>query len=109
MKLNVFPRGQVTSPGRVIVRNSRQHAKLRRLQHTRCDLHSQHLEARLPLAISAVFQAERAKLLRGEDRKSTRLNSSHSQISYAVFCLKKKKHSGLECHSGSIEPNLSSD
>src|SRR2546430_6780349 len=29
--------------------------------------------------------------LRGADRKSTRLNSSHSQISYAVFCLKKKK------------------
>src|SRR2546428_8723913 len=30
--------------------------------------------------------------LRGErDRKSTRLNSSHDQISYAVFCLKKKK------------------
>src|SRR5258708_31932971 len=29
-----------------------------------------------------------------EDRKSTRLNSSHQIISYAVFCLKKKKH----CH-----------
>src|SRR2546427_960078 len=29
--------------------------------------------------------------LRERDRKSTRLNSSHSQISYAVFCLKKKK------------------
>src|SRR2546427_4910606 len=29
--------------------------------------------------------------LRQPDRKSTRLNSSHSQISYAVFCLKKKK------------------
>src|SRR2546430_2283486 len=28
---------------------------------------------------------------RRQDRKSTRLNSSHSQISYAVFCLKKKK------------------
>src|SRR2546430_13014649 len=28
---------------------------------------------------------------RSPDRKSTRLNSSHSQISYAVFCLKKKK------------------
>src|SRR2546430_6048545 len=27
-----------------------------------------------------------------EDRKSTRLNSSHSQISYAVFCLKKKEY-----------------
>src|SRR5688572_32707323 len=34
-----------------------------------------------------------ADLLGGDqvDRKSTRLNSSHSQISYAVFCLKKKK------------------
>src|SRR2546430_3631280 len=29
------------------------------------------------------------------DRKSTRLNSSHSQISYAVFCLKKKKRQDL--------------
>src|SRR3712207_6892682 len=28
---------------------------------------------------------------RGEDRKSTRLNSSHANISYAVFCLKKKR------------------
>src|SRR2546430_10190188 len=32
-----------------------------------------------------------------QDRKSTRLNSSHSQISYAVFCLKKKKHTTFEC------------
>src|SRR2546421_2963726 len=31
-------------------------------------------------------------LKRHEDRKSTRLNSSHDQISYAVFCLKKKKN-----------------
>src|SRR3712207_6946712 len=29
---------------------------------------------------------------RGEDRKSTRLNSSHANISYAVFCLQKKKY-----------------
>src|SRR2546430_13085162 len=36
---------------------------------------------------------DRAQVCRfaGRDRKSTRLNSSHSQISYAVFCLKKKK------------------
>src|SRR5688572_32639260 len=34
--------------------------------------------------------AEAAAQVQG-DRKSTRLNSSHSQISYAVFCLKKKK------------------
>src|SRR2546428_8071019 len=33
-----------------------------------------------------------------EDRKSTRLNSSHDQISYAVFCLKKKKkHKNKHC------------
>src|SRR5688572_31968474 len=35
------------------------------------------------LAVAAALQG---------DRKSTRLNSSHSQISYAVFCLKKKKN-----------------
>src|SRR2546430_9307908 len=35
-------------------------------------------------------QAARRQQVRA-DRKSTRLNSSHSQISYAVFCLKKKK------------------
>src|SRR5205085_10352676 len=34
---------------------------------------------------------EPARLKLRVDRKSTRLNSSHSQISYAVFCLKKKK------------------
>src|SRR5258707_5229514 len=33
----------------------------------------------------------RIPLERREDRKSTRLNSSHANISYAVFCLKKKK------------------
>src|SRR5688572_32325049 len=33
------------------------------------------------------------------DRKSTRLNSSHSQISYAVFCLKKKKKKTSNNHS----------
>src|SRR3712207_9390971 len=31
------------------------------------------------------------RLVHDEDRKSTRLNSSHANISYAVFCLKKKK------------------
>src|SRR2546430_13699014 len=33
------------------------------------------------------------------DRKSTRLNSSHSQISYAVFCLKKKKYKLEQCYN----------
>src|SRR2546430_11517033 len=38
-----------------------------------------------------VGRADRSHRVRPSDRKSTRLNSSHSQISYAVFCLKKKK------------------
>src|SRR5688572_32483498 len=42
------------------------------------------------------FETEASAVTQGlfspEDRKSTRLNSSHSQISYAVFCLKKKKN-----------------
>src|SRR5258705_7628544 len=36
---------------------------------------------------------------RSEDRKSTRLNSSHLGISYAVFCLKKKKHARHALHT----------
>src|SRR6266480_7371155 len=38
--------------------------------------------------------AARAAARRRRDRKSTRLNSSHMSISYAVFCLKKKKKEG---------------
>src|SRR2546428_9134259 len=45
----------------------------------------------------------RAGHARDADRKSTRLNSSHSQISYAVFCLKKKQIYGLQ----SIPPTVS--
>src|SRR2546422_2031817 len=44
------------------------------------------------------FRVQRAQLAaRGGDRKSTRLNSSHGYISYAVFCLKKKKNKRQEC------------
>src|SRR5256885_8107674 len=42
------------------------------------------------LAMSGQFEQRR-------DRKSTRLNSSHLVISYAVFCLKKKKNIDLRC------------
>src|SRR2546421_4625765 len=38
------------------------------------------------------------------DRKSTRLNSSHDQISYAVFCLKKKRSSSTTKGSPSLQP-----
>src|SRR5471030_3475336 len=46
----------------------------------------------LPYAADAINGATRNKL---QDRKSTRLNSSHLGISYAVFCLKKKKKEKL--------------
>src|SRR2546428_6374949 len=49
------------------------------------DLHDRHLQI--------------VKIYRKGDRKSTRLNSSHDQISYAVFCLKKKKR--LKTFTGS--------
>src|SRR2546430_11720628 len=42
---------------------------------------------------SQSHRAEARRQPAKRDRKSTRLNSSHSQISYAVFCLKKKKNS----------------
>src|SRR2546430_16263698 len=47
-------------------------------------------------AAPAPATAGRRSQRRRQDRKSTRLNSSHSQISYAVFCLKKKKKRYLQ-------------
>src|SRR5690349_22895760 len=41
----------------------------------------------------------------GEDRKSTRLNSSHVEISYAVFCLKKKKEKKSKINSKIMKNN----
>src|SRR2546430_10458813 len=40
-----------------------------------------------------------SELNAASDRKSTRLNSSHSQISYAVFCLKKKNNTALQLNT----------
>src|SRR3712207_7040613 len=45
----------------------------------------------LPLHVGAHQRTVRVVVLEERDRKSTRLNSSHANISYAVFCLKKKK------------------
>src|SRR5688572_32071128 len=44
-----------------------------------------------PTSANAAAESSRPSQRPPRDRKSTRLNSSHSQISYAVFCLKKKK------------------
>src|SRR2546430_12412625 len=50
-----------------------------------------HVGARLHVDVAVVVV---------QDRKSTRLNSSHSQISYAVFCLKKKKRRSARAYVG---------
>src|SRR3712207_8079109 len=65
----------------LILERSRYHEKVKPLRG---------LNERLHLFLCAVFPGQRAadRL----DRKSTRLNSSHANISYAVFCLKKKTH-----------------
>src|SRR2546430_3127999 len=49
---------------------------------------------------------KRWKRVRDQDRKSTRLNSSHSQISYAVFCLKKKKNTTAASRIASHSLNI---
>src|SRR5258708_20283656 len=53
----------------------------------------------LHLLRRAVMQPQHGELV--ADRKSTRLNSSHQIISYAVFCLKKKKNNQSSTHSTS--------
>src|SRR3712207_8700914 len=61
-------------------------AEEQQLLHARVDLElPQRVEGERPLA-----QLVGADHVQPEDRKSTRLNSSHANISYAVFCLKKK-------------------
>src|SRR5690348_17418699 len=59
------------------------------------DLHEQRLRA--PLRALGHERVEDRTRGRG-DRKSTRLNSSHPSISYAVFCLKKKKNPNSIAH-----------
>src|SRR5256886_12640951 len=59
--------------------------------HDALPIWSRRREHRGPVRQRLDGKSRRARLRPGRDRKSTRLNSSHSQISYAVFCLKKKK------------------
>src|SRR2546422_4193190 len=65
------------------------------------------LRRRELLAVHAAADRRAAKAMAGDrirqlfgDRKSTRLNSSHGYISYAVFCLKKKKRPFPNTHTG---------
>src|SRR2546427_7078930 len=62
--------------------------------HERTEVDDGGNDTRTDLALFQLVEERGADL--GLDRKSTRLNSSHSQISYAVFCLKKKKKKTYE-------------
>src|SRR3712207_7259762 len=81
-------------PYTTLFRSARQQGV--RAQHPRAEAvdrrHPRRLGLARPLALAELEEApaQAALQLRG-DRKSTRLNSSHANISYAVFCLKKKK------------------
>src|SRR2546430_11963529 len=56
--------------------------------------------------IVPVFTQQPKSVATSVDRKSTRLNSSHSQISYAVFCLKKKNNYNTPSSSLTVEYDL---
>src|SRR5688500_20042925 len=58
----------------------------------------QQLVELLPLHLEGIAELRIDRAFEAEDRKSTRLNSSHLVISYAVFCLKKKKTKRDEHH-----------
>src|SRR5206468_4529197 len=61
----------------------------KRLKHVEAIVLSMTPEERADPAV--LSGSRKLRIAKGSDRKSTRLNSSHDQISYAVFCLKKKK------------------
>src|SRR2546422_7140789 len=61
-----------------------------------------HLREVAPPLLDGELGAELDALTEGRDRKSTRLNSSHGYISYAVFCLKKKKNNTVHERADSL-------
>src|SRR5256885_5055893 len=71
-----------------------------RVAHSGADRIDHHQVALVEHAELVVHGAIRARRRRTRDRKSTRLNSSHLVISYAVFCLKKKTRRAPARHLG---------
>src|SRR2546429_3686039 len=73
----------------------------RRLQHPLRPRRVLRHPVRAPAALGDRVPAD-LRTGRDQDRKSTRLNSSHGYISYAVFCLKKKKNVNLTLYASHI-------
>src|SRR3712207_8885237 len=76
------------------LRHHERRHETRRTDH----VHQVDVEARVPLPVGQ-REHGRARAVTGavEDRKSTRLNSSHANISYAVICLENKTSAGKNC------------
>src|SRR5690349_23967663 len=90
-------------PYTTLFRSSRKDARrdpCRRLSRQEIKWESYHVVEQKPACFGVVVVV--AVLERRLDRKSTRLNSSHVEISYAVFCLKKKKKQ----HIDATDPNV---
>src|SRR5438552_11369297 len=73
-----------------------------------------HVGRRRPSAEGISRQVRRGSRAHGErglagDRKSTRLNSSHQIISYAVFCLKKKNKTKIEHYTNTTNEDVTSN
>src|SRR5690349_23699612 len=83
-------------PYTTLFRSNRKHGEVDQAGDRHSDDHVPQFELE-DLSLLDLVGAHDAPLCQGgmqidEDRKSTRLNSSHVEISYAVFCLKKKKY-----------------
>src|SRR3712207_8479283 len=90
----LFPYTTLFRSGRVALQQERKRgASVRRCGPPR-RVDQRHRVLERGLAVPALRIVELGKALR-QDRKSTRLNSSHANISYAVFCLKNKHKSDL--------------
>src|SRR3712207_7765394 len=70
--------------------NAQREAEEKRIQLEKTKAHADNQRDLMAATVGVEISSRRAE--QRKDRKSTRLNSSHANISYAVFCLKKKKN-----------------
>src|SRR5438034_2627671 len=75
----------------------------RSIRHSCCRDRGGRRAAGEPTHLALVRHRGQRGRRRQRDRKSTRLNSSHTVISYAVFCLKKKKKNSTNMNSGDYQ------
>src|SRR3712207_7076490 len=83
----LFPYTTLFRSGKSGIRSAYETGKGRILVRAKTEI-EEHKNRQRIIVTELPYQVNKAKLI--EDRKSTRLNSSHANISYAVFCLKKK-------------------